>query len=55
MSRQKLYQARLNFRIVYVVAFDLEDAKLCLQEMHPNSNVSSTIEVPMNYFENTHE
>ena len=55
MFRQKLYQARLNFRTVNVMAFDLEDAKLCLQEMHPNSNILSIIEVPMNYFQNTHE
>ena len=55
MFRQKLYQARLNFRTVNVMAFDLEDAKLCLQEMHPNSNIRNIIEVPMNYLENTHE
>lgn len=55
MFRQKLYQARLNFHTVNVMAFDLEDAKLCLQEMHPNSKVLSIIEVPMTYFENTYE
>lgn len=55
MFRQKLYQATLNFCKVSVMAFDLEDAILCVQEMHPNSNILSIIEVPLNYFENLHD
>lgn len=55
MFRQKLYQATLNFCKVNVMAFDLEDATLCVQEMHPNSSILSIVEIPLNYFEDLYE
>lgn len=53
MFNQKLYQVRLTFCTINVMAFDLKDAKVCVQEMHPNSNILSIVEVPMKHLKNT--
>jgi|DEB0MinimDraft_10_1074344.scaffolds.fasta_scaffold125053_3 hypothetical protein len=42
----KLYQARLQTMTVAVMAHDLEDAKLCLQETYPNQTILSLIIAP---------
>jgi hypothetical protein len=46
MQNLKLYQARLQCRTVGLMAFDLEDARLCLQELYPNESVLSLILAP---------
>jgi hypothetical protein len=46
MQRTKLYQARLQFRTIGLMAFDLEDAKLCLRELYPNETVLSLMLAP---------
>jgi len=46
MQRTKLYQARLQCRTIGLMAFDLEDAKVCLQELYPNETILSLILAP---------
>ena len=46
MKNLKLYQARLQCRTIGVMAFDLEDARLCLHELYPDENVLSILIAP---------
>ena len=46
MQRTKLYQARPQLRTIGLMAFDLEDAKLCLQELYPNETILSLMLAP---------
>ena len=46
MLATKLYRARLSYRTVGVMAFDLEDARLCLQELYPNDSIQSLLLAP---------